>query len=166
VRSKEISIDNLVNHEIYAGNSLLGESLFVTLHLPPQWQLAPGVSRPDISASHERRNRYWVANGSGWYVVYDGDRRWALELAIHVRLLPKNPKIITGEPVSINGHPAQVTWKTKRRGLPWQRHDVNFMTVDFDCQSSERHLQIEFSGWCPQEGFDEILEALRHLKCH
>ncbi|UCH61419.1 MAG: hypothetical protein JSV61_08025 [Anaerolineales bacterium] len=134
--------------------------------MPPNWQLAPGVSRPDISASHLRRDKNWVANGSGWYVIYDGDRRWALELAIHIRLFSNNPIPHTSDTHWVNGHTANLAWKTKRRGLPWKRHDVTFMILDFVCQYSERRIQLEFSGWCPQEGFAEILESMRHLRCH
>lgn len=157
---------NLVNHDIYASNPLLGDSLFLTLNLPPQWQLGPGVSRPDIAASHERRHKIWVANGSGWYVIYDKERRWALELAIHIGDLQKNSNGVSNDLLSINGHPAKLSWKTKRRGLPWQRHDVTFMTVEYDCPLSERHVTLEFSGWCPREGFDEVLEAARAARCH
>jgi hypothetical protein len=162
---REFAINNLVNHEIYAGNYLLGDSQFLTLNLPPEWQIAQGVSRPDIAANHVRRNKMWVANGKGWYVIYDGDRRWALELAINIRGLMEK-SLITQQKMVINGHSADISWKTKRRGLPWRRHDVKFMSVDFDCQFSERHLNLEFSGWCPPEGFEEILAALKHLNCH
>jgi hypothetical protein len=68
--------------------------------------------------------------------------------------------------VSIGDHASQVTWKIRRRGLPWQRHTVIYMTVVFDCPLSERRIRLEFSGWCPQQGFDEILAAVRQLRCH
>jgi hypothetical protein len=157
---------NLVTHDIYADNLLLGKSLLFTLSLPPEWQLAPGVSRPEVFATHERHNRKWVATGRAWYVVFDGERHWAFELAASIHPFPNSPRTPTSEPLSIAGHPAQLRWKKKRRGLPWQRHTVTFMTVDFDCPLSERHLQLELSGWCPAEGFQEILQALRHLGCH
>lgn len=161
-----MTANNLVNHEIYAGNYLLGDSQFLTLNLPPEWQIAQGVSRPDIVANHERRNKMWVANGKGWYVVYDGERRWAMEMAISIKSIPKTTHLTQVQSIFLNGHTADINWKSRRRGLPWRRHDVKFMTVDFDCQYTDRHLQLEFSGWCPQEGFDEILEALTHLRCH
>jgi hypothetical protein len=115
---------------------------------------------------HERQHKNWVATGAAWYVVYHSEKGWAMELATRIRPLGKTPQEVNGEPLSVAGHPAQVSWKTKRRGLPWNRHDVEFMTVDFDCPLSERHLQLEFSGWCPPEGFREILRALSRLRCH
>ena len=157
-------ISELVNHEIFAQNLILGESLFLILKLPPHWQLAPGVSRPEIHATHERRGRKWVATGSAWYVIYDGERNWALELAISSRPARNKPR--ENGSISIAGHPAQLRWNEKRRGLPWQRHTVRYMTVDFECSQSERELKLEFSGWCPEEGFQEILQSVKQLQCH
>ena len=159
-------IEELVKHEIFAKNLLLGESLFLTLKLPPHWQLGPGVSRPEIHATHERRGRKWVATGSAWYVVYDGERNWALELAISVRPARNKFGENSVETVNIGGHTAQLRRKEKRRGLPWQRHTVKYMTVDFECPTSEREIKLEFSGWCPEEGFQEVLQSVKQLQCH
>lgn len=157
---------NLARHDIYADNSLLGEALLFSLSLPQVWKLAPGVSRPEVSATHERVGKSWVVTGSGWYVVYQEEKRWVMELAAHIRPLKKNSSPLSGETIWVASHPGQVKWCTKRRGLPWRRHDVTFMTVTFDCPTSERHLELEFSGWCPQDGFFEMLTALQHLRCH
>ncbi len=156
----------LVDHRIFAQNLLLGESLFLTLKLPPQWDLAPGVSRPEVHATHERRERRWVASGDAWYVIYHREHRWALEVAITTRPLRRGASVSSQAALSVGGHAATVRWKQKRRGLPWQRHDVTFMIVEFACPASERSFKLEFSGWCPQEGFDEILAALRQVRCH
>lgn len=168
----EDKIDGLVNHDIYAGNLILGRSLFFTLNLPPQWQLAPGISRPEVNAiSHPDEDKQVVVNGNAWYVVFDGDRGWALEFAARVR--PSSNHQVAhshdgsqGEILSVSNHPAALAWKSKRRGLPWQRHDVRFMTIKFDCSQTQRRVSLEFSGWCPQQGFEEILKAVRFLKCH
>ena len=164
-------IEDLVNHEIYARNLIMGQVLFFNLNLPPEWHLAPGVSRPEINASsRQTEDGSWVVNGNAWYVVYQSERRWALELYASIRPLigQKSGRRITpnGGPVNIAGHNAELQWNTKRRGLPWKRHDVTFMTLTFDCPHTERRIKLEFSGWCPQEGFEEILESMRHLKCH
>jgi len=159
-------IAELVNHEIFAQNLILGESLFLILKLPPHWQLAPGVSRPEIHANHERRGRKWVATGSAWYVVYDGERNWALELQISSRPARNKSWNDIAESVSVGGHTARLRWKEKRRGLPWQRHTVRYMILDFECPQSEREMKLEFSGWCPEEGFQEVLQAVKQLRCH
>ena len=156
----------LVKHEIFAQNLILGESLFLTLKLPPHWELAPGVSHPEIHATHERRGRKWVATGSAWYVVYDGERNWALELEISSRPARYKLNETPVETVSIGGHTARLRWKEKQRGLPWQRHTVRYMTVDFECPQSERELKLEFSGWGPEEGFQEVLQLVKQLQCH
>ncbi len=110
-------------------------------------------------------------NGNAWYVVYEGEQGWALEFVARIRPLSKHNTVPPveapgGEPVSVFHHPAEISWRIKRRGLPWQRHDVKYMTVSFNCRQTERRLSLEFSGWCPQEGFEEILKALRFLECH
>ncbi len=158
--------DDLVKHEIFANNLLLGESLFLTLNLPPHWHLAPGVSRPEIHATHKRRDRKWVAAGEAWYVIFDERRKWALELAISTRPTRNKQTNNQYETVDIANHAARLQWKETRRGLPWQRHTVTFMTVDFECPQSERHLKLELSGWCPPEGFQEVLKSLKKLDCH
>jgi len=156
----------LVKHEIFAQNLILGESLFLTLKLPPHWQLAPGVSHPEIHATHERRGRKWVATGSAWYVVYDGERNWALELEISSRPARNKSSENPTETISIGGHNTRLRWKEKRRGLPWLRHTVRYMIIDFECPQSEREIKLEFSGWCPEEGFQEVLQSVKQLQCH
>lgn len=158
----------LTRYDIFADNLFLGRSLLFTLNLPPAWQLAPGVSRPEVSAIHTRRGKRWVVTGDAWYVVYDGQRRWALEMAAQLRP-PQNartPKTPTLQQANVGGHPSALRWQEKRRGLPWQRHNVTYMILDCECSYTERRLKLEFSGWCPQEGFQEILAALRFLRCH
>jgi hypothetical protein len=168
-----VIIDNLIRHDILASNHLLGDSLFLTLLLPGNWEIASGVSRPEISASHERRNRLWVANGQGWYVLFDKQRRWALEMAIQIKAIHPNKissDIIHDKPgermVRVSDHRGLLKYSTRKRGLPWRRHDVKYMNVIFSCPYSERRIKLEFSGWCPGEGFDEILEVLEFLRCH
>lgn len=169
---REAEIENLAAHDIYAGNNLFGEAMLLRLALPDSWELAPGVSRPEVSATHERRNQAWVVSGRAWYVIYQTEKRWALELALYLH--PARPQAGGGrqsggqssELTAIAGHPAQVGWKTRRRGLPWNRHDVTFLTVRYTCPLSERRIELELSGWCPRPGFEEVLQALQHLRCH
>ncbi|MBI4772439.1 MAG: hypothetical protein HY784_18920 [Chloroflexi bacterium] len=156
----------LVDHKIQASNVLLGESRFFTLRLPPEWTLAPGVSHPEITASHERRAVKWVAAGSFWYVLVDQERRRAMEFHGHLRPASGRPLRPGAEGAAVGGHPAEVHWKTRRRGPPWRRHDVTFMTVECECPQSERRLKLELSGWCPEASFREILASLAHLRCH
>lgn len=163
---REAEIINLVKHDVYAGNNIFGETLFLRLPLPDTWQLAPGVSRPEVAATHERRSHTWVVSGRAWFVVYQPEYKWALELAMDLRPMSKRAAETGAGETSISGHPARVSWRTRRRGLPWNRHDVTFMTIDFNCPISERRIQLEFSGWCPEGGFQEMLQAMRELSCH
>jgi hypothetical protein len=155
-----------VDHVIEAKNLVLGNSRFLTLPLPDGWDLAPGVSRPEVSASHVRRDIRWVVHGDFWYVVFERDLGWAMEVYGRMRPASKRANTQKVETTSIGGHPAMVDWKVRRRGLPWKRHDVTYMTVEFECLPSERDILLEFSGWCPEEGFRQILRALNKLGCH
>jgi hypothetical protein len=154
-----------VQHVIEAKNIVFGNLRFLALELPEAWEIAPGVSRPEVNATHERHSVRWVANGDFWYVLFQRQRGWAMEVSGRMRPLGR-PVPREGEVVSAGGHPAMVRWKSGRRGLPWRRHDVRFAKVDFECIPSERRIMLEFSGWCPEEGFREVLGALRQLQCH
>ncbi len=145
---------------------LLGKSLFFSLKLSPDWHLAPGVGRPEIVALHERKDTKWVATGKAWYVVYHHETRWAMELAVNIKPIADNDKGETGKLIAVNQHRGYLSWKYRRRGLPWKRHTVTFMNVRFSCPHTDRQINLEFSGWCPPEGFDEILQAVAHLGCH
>ena len=162
----EATNNELVSHDIYASNLLIGRSLLFSLRLSPDWQLASGVGRPEVVAIQEYSGQKWVVSGDAWYVLYQNEKQWALELAIKIRTIPAAHKNVTGETVAVNTHPGYLSWKQKRRGLPWNRHTVTFMNVIFNCQNTERQINLEFSGWCPSEGFEEILQALKHLGCH
>jgi hypothetical protein len=156
----------IIDHIIEAGNPVLGASRFLTLRLPETWDIASGVGRPEIVASHKRGTVRWVANGEFWYVVFQPERGWAMEINGRMRPGPSRRSIAGGETTSVGGHAANVRWRKRRRGLPWRRHDVTFMTVDFECRPSERKIELEFSGWCPEEGFREVLKALHDAVCH
>jgi len=155
-----------VEHRIQAGNPIMGSSQFFTLHLPPAWNLTSGAGHPEIVASHERREIKWVVNGNFYFILFDGQRRWAMEFIGRLRPISDRPLKPAIESASVSGHPAGVRWTTRRRGLPWRRHDITYMMVDYDCPYSERRVSLEFSGVCPEEGFREVLAALKLLRCH
>ncbi|HLC04353.1 MAG TPA: hypothetical protein VJK02_15065 [Anaerolineales bacterium] len=153
-------------HVLEVTNPLMGSARFLTLRLGQSWDLGQGVGHPEITARHERGSVRWVANGDFWYVLYDGERGWAMEFQGRFRSVSAHRPGDASELVSVAGHPAQVEWRRRRRGLPWQRHDVRYMTVEYDCPQSDRSVRLEFSGWCPEEGFREILGNLAKLGCH
>lgn len=159
-------MNETIEHVLEAANPIIGSARFLSLRLGESWDLAPGVGHPEINASHERRSTRWVANGDFWYVVYDHDRHWAMEFHGSFRPDLLGRQRSGSELVSVAGHPAEVRWTNRRRGLPWRRHDVTYLTVEYDCPQSERSISLEFSGWCPEEGFREVLTGLAHLVCH
>ncbi len=156
---------DLVSHEISAKNPLLGASRFITLWLPAEWDIAPGVGRPEIVASHERNDDKWVASGRAWYVVYNRDTRWAMEFRIDVGH-PRDEKMRgPTELFSAGGHEARVEWRERGRGLI-RRRRVTYMIVAYNCPLSERRLRLEFSGRCGQEAFRALLDYIPYWRCH
>jgi hypothetical protein len=153
-------------HVIEAGNPLMGSARFFSLSLPSEWKLAAGVGRPEVNASQLEGELRWVANGSFWYVLHHPVAKWALEFHCHIRPVRTSRMEPNGDHVIVGSHEAIARWETRRRGLPWQRHDVHFLTVDFTCPQSSRSIRLQFSGWCPKEGFQQILEALQNVQCH
>lgn len=155
----------LVPHRMAVRNLLLGSGVLFDLYLPETWALDRGLAPPEVVAVHEREGQRWVASGRAWYVVYHPERRWALEMAVRIAPLPPR-RAPEGMAWTVNGHPAQVRFHQRRRGLPWRRHTVKFMTIAWFCPQSERYLEVEFSGWCPEEGFAAMREAVRYWRCH
>jgi hypothetical protein len=155
-----------LEHVLKAANAIMGSATFLTLYLDPDWGLAPGVGHPEVTASHERSEIRWVANGDFWYVLHNRRHGWTMELRGRFRPGGSGSLPREGETSSVGGHIASVRWHTRRRGLPWRRHDVRYMTVEYDCPTSERRILLEFSGWCEETGFRHALEALQAVKCH
>jgi hypothetical protein len=156
---------DLIHHEIVAGNILLGRSTFLALALPKTWDISMGAGHPEITASHERNGRRWVATGDAWYILHDEGRRWAMEMRLTARPTRRAPREIGVPDITISGHPAEVKWQQRQRGLI-KRWLVTYVTVAFYCPRTERQLKLEFSGRVPNDAFQEIVEASRYIRCH
>jgi len=136
----------------------------MTLRLPEEWNLAPGVGRPEIVAAHERVNVKWVASGKAWYVLYHQERPWVMEMKIEVSDLRRKQKP-GGQLVMINGHEAWVRRWQRGRGL-WRRKRIQYVEVTYKCAESDRTILLEFSGRCEPEGFEQLFEYLPYWGCH
>lgn len=156
----------VVTHDIQVRNFIMGTSRLLELALPEGWELTKGVGSPEVSAVHERQGKRWAATARAWYVVYHPEHRWAAELA--VRIFPSPPKTLpqNAQPFEVNGHVATVGVHHRRRGLPWRRHTVTFLTIGWHCPHSDRYIELEYSGWCPEEGFEALKQAAAHAGCH
>ncbi|RME51794.1 MAG: hypothetical protein D6796_00185 [Caldilineae bacterium] len=152
-------------HEICAENFFVGTTVFLTLALPPAWELTMGAGRPEVTASHRHDGRRWVATGDAWYVLDDPVRRWAMEVRLNARPADRPRRAIAIPDATVAGHPAQIVWKRRRRGL-FQRWTVTYVTLTFHCPHTRRYLKVEFSGRPPDEAFEEVLQAARYLRCH
>jgi hypothetical protein len=156
---------DLISHEISAKNLLLGASRFITLWLPADWDIAPGVGGPEVVASHERNDDKWVASGKAWYVLYNRETRWAMEFRIDVGQQRDASKLAGAEPTTVHGHDARVEWRERGRGLV-RRRRVTYMVVSYNCPLSERWVRLEFSGRCGEEAFRTLLEYVPYWRCH
>ena len=155
----------LVRHDIAVGNILYGHAQFITLRLTDQWDIAPGVGRPEVDATHDRCNRKWIATGKAWYVLFHRELGWAMELMLESRVQGKlNPTDDT-EQITVNGHPALVRRRQRKRGV-LRRKIITCIEVIFNCEVSDRQLRIELSGRCPPEGFQQVMETIPKWWCH
>lgn len=156
---------DLVHHEIVANNLLLGASYFLSLALPPSWNISMGAGRPEITASSERNGRRWVTAGDAWYVLHEPERRWAMEIRLTAASPKRSRSVVSVPELTIAGHPARVTWNRRRRGFI-KRWSVTYVTAEFLCPQTERQLRLEFSGRVPDDAFEEIIEAAKYARCH
>ncbi len=157
--------DDLISHEIAASNILFGASRFLTLWLAPEWDLAPGVGRPEIIASHEINDIKWVSSGRAWYVIYNRETRWAMELRIDIGHPRQQKQLAVGVPMTVDGHEAIVRHWERGRGL-LRRRRITYVEVAYNCSRTERWIRLELSGRCGDEGFHALLELLPYLRCH
>jgi len=156
---------DVVHHEISTGNPLFGAATFLSLALPKTWEISIGAGRPEITGSTQHNGQRWVATGDAWYVLHDPGRRWAMEIRLTVKLPGRKRQEIATPDLIVAGHPASITWQQRRRGFI-KRWPVTYVTVEFHCPHTERQLRVEFSGRAPDEAFQEMVDAAKHIRCH
>lgn len=159
------SDQTLVDHEIAVGNLIWGHAQFLTIRMPEVWDLAPGVGRPEIVASHERKGKRWVVTGKAWYVLFHRERGWAMELLLESRVKRKQHPVSTGEQATVHGHPASIRRWERKRGV-FKPRTITFVELLCDCDETDRSLKVELSGRCPAEGFEEMLRMIAKWHCH
>ncbi|HEY58465.1 MAG TPA: hypothetical protein G4O04_08020 [Anaerolineae bacterium] len=156
----------VILHEIRLRNLVFGSLRLLRLALPAGWELEKGLAPPEVSATHERGGQRWAVTARAWYVVYHPAHRWAAELTIRIAPSPPKRSPNGAQPFQVNGHPATVRVHQKRRGLPLRRHTVTFLTIAWTCPHTDRYIELEYSGWCPEEGFTALRQATTQVACH
>lgn len=156
---------DVVQHKIAASNPLAGAIVFLSLALPPDWDITLGAGRPEVSATHLRNGERWVATGDAWYILHNSSRRWAMEIRLTAKPLGRARTDISVPDMTVAGHPVAVSWKERRRGF-FKRWPVTYVTLRFDCPVTDRRLRLELSGRAPEEAFREILDASKFVRCH
>jgi hypothetical protein len=157
----------LIRHDIAVSNVIYGVAHFLTLRLPEAWELAPGVSHPEVTAVHKRKGRHWIAAGRAWYVLYHRELGWAMELHIasrHRRYKPR-ARADGGERGRVHEHPAEIRRWTQRRGV-FRPRTITFVEVTLVCEESGRCIRLELSGRCPPEGFADVARSMPEWRCH
>lgn len=157
--------ENLVRHDISVTNVLYGGAHFMTLRLPETWDIAPGVGRPEIVATHLRKDRRWIASGKAWYVLYHRELGWAMEVMLESRPAQRRMFPDSTETLDVHGHQAAVRRWQRKRGIIRPKM-ITFIEVIFNCPETDRWLRLEFSGRCPPEGFEQMLPLVSHWWCH
>ena len=156
---------DLVHHDIAIANVLVGASTFISLALPKTWDILKGAGHPEVTATHERNGRRWIATGDAWYILHNPDQHWAMELRLTAKLPGRSGRAAATPELTVAGHPARVTWQRRKRGF-FKRWVVTYVTVEFQCPQTERQLKLEFSGRVADEAFQEMIEAAKYVRCH
>lgn len=156
---------SLTRHDIDVGNILYGTARFITLWLPEEWDIAPGVGHPEVVAAHDRLQRKWIASGQAWYVVFHRQHGWAMELALESGRQRSLPGGAGQETIQVQGHHATVRRWQRKRGL-FRPRIITYVEIRFNCEPSDRQLRLELSGRCPPEGFNAVLASVPEWRCH
>ena len=150
-------------HDISALNALFGAGAFLTLALPEDWRLAPGVARPEIAACHTRLDQRWVVSGDAWYVLHQPELRLAAELEIRIR--GQDKPTAGAQRALVGGHWAGVRHWTQQRGF-LRRWTVYFTELRWECPVTERVITVTLSSRAPHDQFAEVVAGLKGIRCH
>lgn len=158
-------------HIIAARNPFFGTSYFLILPLPDGWRITRSYLSPDVNSFVKRENLTWVEAGQTDQIVFQPQRRLALDLTIQVKrgkhTFPGlKDTLITSQGIRlIGGHQADYCAGELKRGLFWKKV-VNILAICVFCPELKRTLFLNFTGMCQESELKEIFDSVSALECH
>jgi len=159
------------DHLIAATNILFGLAKFLILPLPKAWRFGREICPPEVDSNTRRGDSLWVASGRASHVVFNSDERIGLELTVSIskgkrgEFKPKLSQIKEQGAIRLGGHKANYALGEVERGL-FKKKVAQRLQLSFYCHKTNRTIALEFTGKCPLDALNQILEAISLLQCH
>lgn len=156
---------------IAAANILFGVTNYLFLPLPKPWRLGKGISSPEVDSTTRRGDSLWVTSGRASHVVFNSDRRIGLELIVSIskgkkgKFKPKLSQMRDQGLMRLGGHEANYALGEVERGF-FKKKVAQSLQLALYCDKTNRTIAIEFTGKCPADDLNQILEAMSLLQCH
>jgi len=156
---------------VAAKNLLFGTGYFLILSLPEGWGIVRSYLEPDVHSTVGRGGFVWVEAGQTDQIVFNRQRRIALDFMIqiklgkHDRLDLKEVQVSSQGSGVAGGHPASYCYGEVKQGL-FKKKTLKTLRVCFHCPELQHTLFLHFTGKCQEADLREIQESLAVLECH
>jgi len=156
---------------VAAKNILFGTGYFLILDLPPGWGLSGSYLGPDVHSTVTRGHITWVDAGQVDQIVFNPQRKLALDLTIQIKLGKQNCLDLKGVQVNsqgsgvVGGHSASYYFGDVKQGFI-KKKSYKTLRLFFYCPELQRTLFLHFTGKCQETDLREIFDSLAGLECH
>lgn len=156
---------------VAAKNLLFGTSYFLIFSLPEGWGIARSYLEPDVHSTVGRGGMVWVEAGQTDQIVFNRQRRIALDLMIQIKRGKCNSLDLKEMQVSsqgsgiVGGHPASYSLGEVKQGLI-KKKTYKTLRLCFYCPELQHTLLLHFTGKCQDSDLMEVYDSLPSLECH
>jgi hypothetical protein len=156
---------------VAAKNLLFGTSYFLIFSLPEGWGIARSYLEPDVHSTVGRGGMVWVEAGQTDQIVFNRQRRIALDLMIQIKrgkcdsLDLKEMQVSSQGSGIVGGHPASYSLGEVKQGLI-KKKTYRTLRLCFYCPELQHTLLLHFTGKCQDSDLMEVYDSLPSLECH
>jgi hypothetical protein len=156
---------------VAAKNLLFGTSYFLIFSLPEGWGIARSYLEPDVHSTVGRGGMVWVEAGQTDQIVFNRQRRIALDLMIQIKrgkcdsLDLKEMQVSSQGSGIVGGHPASYSLGEVKQGLI-KKKTYKTLRLCFYCPELQHTLLLHFTGKCQDSDLMEVYDSLPSLECH
>ena len=156
---------------VAAKNLLFGTGYFLIFSLPEGWGITRSYLEPDVHSTVGRAGLVWVEAGQADQIVFNRQRRIALDLMIQIKrgkydtLDLKKMQVSSQGSGTLGGHPASYSLGEVKQGFI-KKKPCKALRLCFYCPELQHTLLLHFTGKCQESDLREIFESLADLECH